>query len=263
MNLLSLTKSIAMSVAIFIRATRHFYLRDSVVILHLFIENKFLHGSRQDLVTLFPISLDFPIYLRHNSSDVLVLNQVILKEEYRSVLTSSRVKKILDIGANIGLTSLYLSKYLRNAEILAVEPDSSNYGLLKLNTQHLPQVRTLRASIWDKSTTLSILTQKGREWGSQVSDRSGQSQHITPAIDITSLLKQIKWRSVDLVKIDVEGAEARIFEGDTSWLMKVKKLYIEIHERYSPGSTELIISKTKAYGFKVSYEKEHFIFTTD
>jgi hypothetical protein len=76
-----------------------------------------------------------PFFFRHGASDVRVIRQIFLKEQYRELQGEKNVRRIIDCGANIGCSAVYfLSKY-PDAELIAIEPDEDNCRLLRKNLE--------------------------------------------------------------------------------------------------------------------------------
>ena len=78
-------------------------------------------------------------YLRPLSSDLDCLEQVFINEQYRLPF-SFEPRIIVDAGANIGAASIYFAKKWPDAKILALEPEESNFGILRKNCARLPNV---------------------------------------------------------------------------------------------------------------------------
>ncbi len=72
------------------------------------------------------------LFLRPNTSDLDVFQQVFIEEEYEFALDRDP-EVIIDAGSNIGLASIYYSIKYPDAKIIAIEPEGSNYILLKEN----------------------------------------------------------------------------------------------------------------------------------
>jgi hypothetical protein len=72
--------------------------------------------------------------LRQDAGDLFVLYEVLMQECYRlpeSLCDPATVRTVVDCGANIGLTSLYLASRYPTATIYAIEPHPANYELLR------------------------------------------------------------------------------------------------------------------------------------
>jgi FkbM family methyltransferase len=178
-------------------------------------------------------------FVRPGTSDLAVWNQVVKEREYATVVrvleeaAGSEVETILDLGANIGLTTAYLGAMYPKARILAVEPDSANFRLLERNTARLgPRVHALQAAFWPRDEPLSWRPfRDGRDWARavEVDTSDGDSiDVITPA----DALARLGTERADLAKVDIEGAEAVFFatEADTDALLGLADVFaIELH----------------------------------
>jgi hypothetical protein len=79
------------------------------------------------------------IWFRQGLTDLLVLQHLLLEEEYRAVhsLCLPSDARIMDLGANIGLASRYFAAHFPEASFLVVEPDDANLKVLVRNCEHL------------------------------------------------------------------------------------------------------------------------------
>ena len=69
---------------------------------------------------------------------------------------------------------------------------------------------------------------------------------------------------LDLVKIDIEGAEKELFEnGYEKWLPKTRVLVVELHDRMKPGCSKSVFSAICQYDFSFSHKGENLIFTNN
>ncbi len=62
----------------------------------------------------------------------------------------------------------------------------------------------------------------------------------TNAIDVATLMENNHFDGIDILKMDIEGSEKEVFSNNNSWIDKCRFYMIETHDRYVPGSTELI-----------------------
>ena len=171
------------------------------------------------------------ILLRPGTSDLLCFRQVFVRDEYGPVLDNVRDPKlIVDCGANIGLTSAVLAHRFPNAKIIAVEPDEANYHLATRNLeQYGSRITLLKAAIWSHACGMQMIPSsvEGSYWGQRVAETSDGAVR---GIDIPGLLEFAKADRIDLLKIDIEGAEKQLFsEGAGRWLAYVDNIVIELH----------------------------------
>jgi len=81
-------------------------------------------------------------------------------------------------------------------------------------------------------------------------------------VGIEDLLQQFDRERIDVLKIDVEGAEYDLFSSDIStWIDRVGTLAIEIHEQIRPGVRNLVFDALAKHGFAHRRWEEYWIFS--
>jgi len=148
---------------------------------------------------------------------------------------------ILDCGANIGLATLYFKSLCRDSEILAFEPDRLTFAVLERNIKDncLKGVTAYNFALWDKDETIDFFVDEARPgmllMGTDQSRTGGQK---TTAV-ARRLSVFIGTRSVDFLKLDVEGAEDRVLTelASTGKLGLIKSMAVEYHTRKNSQST--------------------------
>ena len=212
-------------------------------------------------------------HLRPGTSDPAVWVQIAGHEEYAVVVERLRelsdidVATIVDAGANIGLASLYLATAFPRAHILAIEPDMDNYELLVRNVDALgTRVSVVRGAFWPRNEPLRMADagfRDGRHWARAV-ERSGRSPRpAAPHLEVippAEAAARLGVARVDLLKIDIEGAEAEFFDDDGragELLRTAQAIAIEVHpERIDPLRVLLALD---AGGFLVTAGRELLI----
>ena len=187
---------------------------------------------------LFP-GIEHRFKLRPNTSDMKTFKQVIVKEEY-FVRFINPPSVIIDAGANIGLSAIYFANLFPEAKIISLEPELSNFSLLKENTKWYKNVIPIQAALWHQDTELIITNPEADHWAFQVGEnkQSTASNLLIPAVTIDALCKQFHIKNIDLLKIDIEGAEEELFKTNTQWLERVGFIAIELHDRFKANCTE-------------------------
>ncbi len=182
------------------------------------------------------------ISLRHfPSSDYKVFTQVFKDEQYKSTLEAFRknFKKepdnFLDCGGNIGLTSLYFNAAVPNIKICIVEPDTENFKSIEQNFRmnNLFDPQLVKSGIWSSDTFLEVNSfyGDGNHWAKSVQETTIDTG--LHGVSISDLQNRLEWPIIDILKIDIEGAEAEVFnteKSDLTFLKKTRVLAIEIHE---------------------------------
>jgi len=167
----------------------------------------------------------FAVYLRPGTSDIMVYCDVLVNRLYGRYLPDPPITRVLDVGANIGMTSVFFLTRLPGCRVVAVEPDPVNAGLCRQNLAPFgPRAMVVEAAVWPEEARLALSAGHGGTWASSVvADGRGSIEGHT----MQSLL-DLLGGSADIVKVDVEGAELPIFEAaDTSWIDHVRCISLE------------------------------------
>jgi FkbM family methyltransferase len=192
---------------------------------------------------------DRPLCLRPFAGDLFVLYEVLLDRCYfipRTLLPPDGVQVIVDCGANVGITALFLASRYPNAKILCVEPHPETYGILKRNTQLEPRIIPINAAIVGQSTATVRLSSDEPAWGNKLShDDSGIE---VPAITISEICLKYNLERIDLLKVDIEGAEEVVF-ANAEFLPRVRLGIIELHGNYTRRKFDIDLAR---WGFDSS-----------
>ena len=196
------------------------------------------------LLRIHPQQYRAPVFLRSNTSDIKVFESVAFAGLYDSVACDAPGERtIVDLGANIGLSSIHFANRYPDARIISVEPDPENFRLLLLNTKAYPAITAVKAAIWSADRNLSIHDPGRGPWGMKVAEGSPQNQIEVRGVTMQSLIEEHGLKSIDILKIDIEGAEADVFSNScAAWLDMVKVIVIELHDRYAAGCSQAFYS---------------------
>lgn len=140
---------------------------------------------------------------------------------------------IIDCGAYVGLAEYYFGKKYPKAKITAFEADPKIYKVLKKNIRNwkLKNVELINKAVWNKKTKLSFY-QEGADSGRV--DKKGKVK-----IDAISLKDFIKKKErIDLLMMDIEGAEVMVLKDCKDELKKIDNLFVEYH-RYKDDKDKL------------------------
>jgi FkbM family methyltransferase len=190
-----------------------------------------------------------PVYLRLRSTDVASCAEILIKRQYDWDFGSSP-RNIIDAGANIGLTSIFYANKYPGARIIAIEPEASNYQMLVRNTAAYPSVTTINAALWNENCELDIFDPQQGHTAFQMRDKSAvpdTQRTRVPGITLDKLLKDFGVSHVDLLKIDIEGAEREVFSRSSPWIECVDIIAIELHDWMLPGCEPIVRPATKDF----------------
>lgn len=136
---------------------------------------------------------------------------------------------IIDCGANIGLSIIYLKSLSENAIILAFEPDKKNFELLQKNVKshNLKNVTILNEAVWKNNSYVNFSNEA--TMGSKIGVEKSEKSNLIRA----NRLKDFLNVNVDFLKIDIEGAEYEVLKDIEPNLIFVKKLFLEYHGNFN------------------------------
>jgi FkbM family methyltransferase len=203
-----------------------------------------------------------PFELRNNVSDKAIFFQVFYEKQYDLYgVDFPDATKIIDGGANIGCASVYFSLRFPNAKVIAIEPEKNNFELLKKNAAPYTHIQCVQAGIWGENERLS-LSNPGGGAAEFMFENNAFNEYSVNGVTISSILNSQGWNEVDILKLDIEGAEKEVFSAeDLSWLKKVKLLIIELHDRYKKDCTKAVFRALSGFEYDAHFHHENiFIF---
>jgi FkbM family methyltransferase len=168
--------------------------------------------------------------------DDFKLLSIISEIYYKKIYDSKQIRSfkfICDIGAHIGLFTLWVSKIAPNSKITAIEPNSTNFIFLFKNiiANHLEhRVQTFNEAAGDKNAEVELWEGKLSRGDSSIvkwADSKAvehKTVHMRPLDDNLS-----KDENFDLIKIDAEGAEVKILCGLQRTLGRINRIVMELH----------------------------------
>jgi FkbM family methyltransferase len=156
------------------------------------------------------------------------LSEIFINEIYRIELPSKPL--IIDCGANIGISVLYFKRRFPESTVIAFEPDTQNFDILNLNVNsfQLKNVELNNAAIWIENTYLNFSNES-----SMSSKIENENASVTASKVKATRLYDIINQQVDLLKIDIEGAEYKVLMDIESKLHYVQNMFFEYHGLFS------------------------------
>jgi FkbM family methyltransferase len=162
---------------------------------------------------------------RLNRGDMQSIREVWIDEAYRLPFDAAP-KLIVDLGANIGLTSLWFAHRYGGTEIIAVEPSPDNARLARLNLEgNNVRAQVLEAAVGARDGTVYFQEDRDSNLGHVASSGRPVRQ-----VSMDTVLRDLPPSAeVDLIKMDIEGGEGPLFEDNLGWLRRVRAIIAETH----------------------------------
>ena len=196
-----------------------------------------------------------PITIRPYTTDDVTVKSVFYDKSTIDFNIDEDPRFIIDVGANIGLVSAYFAHRFPNALIISLEPEESNFEILKLNAKSYKNIVPIQKALWYTNTTINIFSTDEGNGGFVATDKKYNSDtsrnmsenyslniqpknSIVGTITIESIMGDYNIDFLDIVKIDIEGAEKDIFDNCNGWIEKVGLMITELHEWKRPGCVQ-------------------------
>jgi FkbM family methyltransferase len=227
-------------------------------------------GKNDDFFYLEPLAKTKIAIRRGVNSDFLVVNQIYIEREldglkkYFSLFQNQKLK-IIDAGANIGLSAVYLSNTLfksKSCSIILIEPDKSNVAIAEINMRlnNIEDFSIENAGLFNKDCYLKIFNdfRDGDKWSLRVEESIEKTS--LKSVEIFSLINKYQWSEIDILKIDIEGSERYLLEDPEYFIRLIlitKIILIELHEEYV--NVEFVKNIFIKNGFTLNYSGEYLI----
>ena len=189
-----------------------------------------------------------PLYLRMFSSDINVFYHTFVEKEYKLPFTLKKITSIIDAGANVGLTSVLFAQKYPDAQIIAVEPEAENFKQLSKNIAKYKKIKAIKRGVWSNDSYLQISNPYNQNWSFITKEVDKNSNYDIEAISIKTLIKTNNIKVIDLLKVDIEGAEKELFSKNLEdWLPYTRYIVIEIH---GPDCMKIFKNAMDEYNFE-------------
>jgi len=151
--------------------------------------------------------------------------QEIFVEQYYKFPTTEKNPVIFDCGANIGTSCLYFSSLYPTSKIIAFEADSNIASILKnnLDKNNIKNVDIINKAVWIDNNGIEFAIE-----GSDGASIFGKGKKVKiESVRLRDMLLQTP--RIDMLKMDIEGAESAVIKDCSDALMNVHNIFIEYH----------------------------------
>ena len=216
-----------------------------------------LCGRPREL-TIAPFRSNHKVHLRIDSSDFCAYRDVLIfrTKSYDPGIAGFNPSMIVDAGAHIGMASILFALKYPAARIIAVEPEASNFAALVRNTTPYKTITPIHAALWRENGEVTLGPSNAHPKGAFQIVENGQQR--VRAITMDRLLSETGISSIDLLKVDIEGAEIEVFES-CPWLRNVNVIAIELHDRVRPGCSSVVKTAVQNMRFGQQGETAFFV----
>ena len=143
--------------------------------------------------------------------DIVALREVFVDGEY-DLSVKNKPDVILDLGAHVGDTSLFYHDVYPEARIFAIEAMPETFEKLQKNVQSISNIIPLNLAVSSETGHISFY-KNASSLGNSIHKREPDSVEIKiESFSLPDLIKKIGCEKIDILKFDIEGAEADLFQ---------------------------------------------------
>lgn len=195
---------------------------------------------------------------RLNRGEVWAVYEVWMRRCYQLPFPTGR-GVLVDLGTNVGLTAVWMSRSLGFETVLGVEPSPSNQHLAVQNlAANAVRGEVLLAAVGPTDTHSLLRVYNISTFNELVFDVSRPPREApglrlleeveVPVLSMSTVLDQLGGgRRVDLLKLDIEGGEQDLLMGDLGWLAQVDAVVAEFHPPYADIAA--LVGRLESAGF--------------
>ena len=151
---------------------------------------------------------------------------------------------VLDIGANIGLHSIYFSGLVKEGCVLAFEPSLETFCRLATNVAHIFNIVPLNLAVSDKGKIANFFHTSDNAYSSLVDTKRKEVVSVikVPCMTVDDVVSGLCLNRVDFIKIDVEGLEFSVLKGMAEVISSHRpvifcEIYKGTHSNQQPDET--------------------------
>jgi FkbM family methyltransferase len=141
---------------------------------------------------------------------------------------------VLDLGANIGLTSLFIANSHPEVSLVALEPSPETILFLLQNTHNTPNIRTLPLAVGAANSTVRFASSRTSASGSfclketapQLPGICIEGEISIPCLTLDHIVHALQITSIAIIKVDVEGSEENVLLGARKILESLDPIWV-------------------------------------
>ena len=173
---------------------------------------------------------------------------------YKNLVLSNKKPLIIDAGANIGCSSYYFATEFDKSYVIAIEPESNNYLMLKKNCSKLKNICFMNKAIGSENSYVEI-ENLNVDNNAFITKKINKNSNSIEMISVDNILSNNTDCYPFIIKLDIEGSEEELFSNNVSWVDKFPIIIIEFHDWMLPRS-----ANSKNFLNVISQKNRDFIY---
>jgi len=192
----------------------------------------------------------------NNFHNLIPIREIFIGREY--YISKIKPRIIVDIGANIGDSTIFFSRTYPKSKIFAYEPSSKIYSSLQNNLKlnKVENVKPFKLGISSKSGKIKFYENSKSGLSSLYVKSDNNKKSTINVVTLNYIFNKNNIKKCDLLKVDCEGAEYDIILNlDKDILSKIRNMIIEYHEGVNDYNHNDLVKFLIKNKFKIRVKK--------
>ena len=200
---------------------------------------------------IYSLNNGIKIVTRPKKGDRSTINEIFIHKLYPYGIQPNDI--VVDIGAHVGVFTVFAAKKARNGMVYSYEPEPSNFEQLRKNIalNELKNVKEMKVGVAGKEGTRIFYVSNQHTGGNSIIKVPGKKikAHFTT---LKNIIDKNRLDAIDFLKIDVEGAEYEIlFNTPKEYFKRIKRIGLEYHDWMTKKKGADLKRFLEKLGFKV------------
>lgn len=190
--------------------------------------------------------------VNYGTTDKWSIHEIVIRDDYKLNKLIKDSKVIFDLGANIGVFSVYAASLKKDVKIYSFEPDPENYKRLlsNIHLNNLSNISPFQLACSDVNSKMKLYI--GSDHRARSLAKKTKKYIEVPTNTLASLFNKNRIKQCDLLKIDIEGSEYPLFfKTKEQFLHKVKNILMEYHNLDINNNGDTLQRFLQSKGFDV------------
>jgi FkbM family methyltransferase len=220
---------------------------------------KIITAGKSSVVSIHSKKFMNPVQIR--ATDLPIFYQVFCELQYdMNFYLHYKPLNIIDAGSNVGYSCLYFASVFPDASIVGIEPETRNFKQLQFNTSNYKNIKLIQAGIWHQNAFISIKDEDESSASFEVQETKEAEAGGLRGITIDSISEENNFKTIDILKLDIEGAEFNLFSNNPhTWLSRTRCIIIELHDLVQPGTSQVFFQEMAKYNWNTFIKGENII----
>jgi len=203
---------------------------------------------------------DLKFKTRDNGIDNLIIKEILKENVYRINESNVKDKIVLDIGANIGIFSVWVSQWAK--KVFSFEPEKENYRYLLKNIKlnYCQNIIPVNKAVLDRNGVAVLKGEYGGAFIEGIFNKNTEKEQAVETITLDKIFNEYQIENC-ILKIDCEGSEYKIIE-KANQLDKVEYLTMEYHKTNQKNFGNMMAKLSEFFNLHLfgSYKKGGYLY---